>query len=188
MKSWEKILSVLGALALLILLAFLYKLPVEYIMYIGAGVGVFYLLKQYIYPKIPRAEPMKEAFSFIARWWKNDMKTGEELSYEEGKGRLGYYKKRAVYGFLIVRPGKERELLINVGTTPKFHVMVWDDVPVQSDIGPFDIFEREYGVRPMPAPELDIEQHVDFYGRKRVVRKKVEKRIKEGEEEDVRVG
>jgi hypothetical protein len=184
-KTWEKIVGMAAASAVLVMVAYLYELPLIYLAYGAAVLGGVYVVNEFVFPRIPRKEPMLDAWEFFQKWWKNDMHTGEELTYEEGKGRMGYFGKERIYGFSVIRPGKERELIGVVSSKDK-SIMAWDDVPLESNIGPWDVFRREYGVRPTPSPEINIEQHVDFYGRRRVMRKKVEKtagdKVKETDE------
>jgi len=179
LKDWEKILTVFLAIICLIISGYLYKIPIVQLSAIGLGTAFVYVLYKFLDKKLPKAEPMKEALEWVKHWWYYDMKMGEELTYEEGEGEEGYFGDERVYGFTLIRPSKERELLICPGTSPR-RVMIWDDVPMQTNETPFDMFEKSFGVRPLPHPKMDIEKHLQFYGRRKVIRKE-----KKSEEEIV---
>jgi len=180
MKFFEKAILIFLVGVFILIAMYLYKLPFDYIIGLGILIVIIFVAQKYLVPNIPRKEPMKSMIDFVKQWWYNDMRTGEHLTYIEGTGIEGYFGNERIYGFTLIRPSYESELLVVVGTSPR-RIMVWKDVPAQSDKTPFDIFKDTFGIRPLPSSRIDITKHKEYYGRKRVIRKE----IREKEEEEV---
>ena len=177
---------IISVLLFLFLFSYLYAIPPSDIFNFLVTIFALVIINDEIIPIIKekvREEPSRAAFEFVRKWWKEDMKTGEDISVEESKCFEGYWENERIYGFSVKRTGTEKKILICCGTSPK-RIIVWDEVPDETNKHPFELLKEVYGVRPLPHPKISTEKYIDFKGVRRIKTDEKEKSKKKKEDED----
>ena len=186
MKTEHIVFAVVFLFLMPLILGWLYKPPIIYfpIFYILIVAG-FLVYKYYLinYFEESKEEPMKKMFNFVKEWWKTEMRTGEELTWEDMTCIEGYWGDERIYGFDVKRRDKQKKLLIVVGSLPR-RVIVSKEEPEDSDISPFDIYKKTFGIRPLPSAKIDVEKHPDLQRLKEKLKKVRKKKTEEEKAEE----
>lgn len=179
MRIEMKILFFLMVAIMPLAFAWLYALPPVVVVGVYILFGAGYLFQKYVPTTIKSGrEPASDAFDYAQKFWRENVKSGESLTYEEQMTETGYWNDdMKIIGLSAKRGDTQKRILFVMRLSPK-EILFLHEEPLDSTMSPFDYLYKEFGIRPLPAPRIDIGNFI--------AKKKPRKRpelSKKGEEE-----